>query len=86
MPPDALPDTMPSPETGLVLTRGFRRFMVAYKDETLLAALPGYYPDGRGEGVHFRNDMSVVETALRILKERSTAYQRRRQSAGFGRS
>lgn len=67
--PDALPETMPSPETGQVLRRGIRPFAVAYKGETLTVDLPGYYPDGEGEGVHVGDDMHVVDVALRTLKE-----------------
>lgn len=70
MPPRILPDTMTSPETGLTLTRGVRPFAVAYKGETLTVDLPGYYPEGEGEGVHVGDDMTVVDAALRTLKER----------------
>jgi HTH-type transcriptional regulator/antitoxin MqsA len=65
-----LSDTMMSPETGEVLTRGVRPFEVAYKGETLVVDLPGYYPAGDGEGVHVGRDMGVVDTALRALKEK----------------
>ena len=45
-----------------------RPFVVTYKGESLSVDLPGYYPDGPGEGVHVGNDMDVVEDALRMLK------------------
>ena len=64
-----LPDTMASPETGETLTRGVRPFVVAYKGETITIDLPGYYPAGEGDGVHVGKDMSVVDDALRSLKE-----------------
>ena len=64
-----LPDTMASPETGETLTRGVRPFVVAYKGETITVDLPGYYPAGEGDGVHVGKDMSVVDDALRSLKE-----------------
>lgn len=70
MPPDALPETMPSPETGQVLMRGVRPFAVAYKGETLTVDLPGYYPEREGEGMHVGDDMAVVDGALRTLKEK----------------
>jgi hypothetical protein len=35
--------------------------------------LPGYYPKGDGDGVHVGNDMSVVDRALRTLKEKGSA-------------
>lgn len=63
-------DTMVSPETGEVLTRGVRPFAVVYKDESMVVDLPGYYPAGDGEGVHVGHDMSAVDEALRVLKEK----------------
>lgn len=66
-----LPDMMIAPETGEVLTRGVRPFVVTYKGEDITVDLPGYYPAGEGgDGVHIGNDMSVVDEALRTLKER----------------
>jgi len=65
-----LHDTMTAPETGEVLTRGVRPFVVAYKGETVTVDLPGYYPAGEGDGVHVGKDMSVVDEALRALKEK----------------
>jgi HTH-type transcriptional regulator / antitoxin MqsA len=64
------PETMTAPETGETLTRGVRPFAVAYKGETITVDLPGYYPAGEGDGVHVGADMSVVDEALRTLKER----------------
>jgi HTH-type transcriptional regulator/antitoxin MqsA len=65
-----LPETMTAPETGEALTRGVRPFVVAYKGETITVDLPGYYPAGEGDGVHVGKDMSVVDEALRALKEK----------------
>lgn len=65
-----LPDTMIAPQTGAILTRGVRPFVVTYKGESNTVDLPGYYPAGEGDGVHVGNDMSVVDEALRTLKER----------------
>jgi HTH-type transcriptional regulator/antitoxin MqsA len=65
-----LPKTMPSPETGETPTRGVRPFKVTYKGKTITVDLPGYYPKGDGDGVHVGNDMSVVDRALRMLKEK----------------
>lgn len=66
----ALPETLTSPETGEMLTRGIRPFDVTYKGETITVDLPGYYPVGDGDGVHVGRDMAVVDTALRSLKEK----------------
>lgn len=65
-----LPETMSSPENGEKLTRGIRPFKVNYKGEELTVQLPGYYPEGEGEGVHVGRDMAVVDDALRSLKEK----------------
>lgn len=61
-------ETMISPETGEVLRRDVRPFLVAYQGRSLEVALPGYYPDGPGDGVHVGGDMAVTDAALRILK------------------
>jgi HTH-type transcriptional regulator/antitoxin MqsA len=68
---EPLPQTMISPETGETLTRGVRPFAVAYKGESVVVDLPGYYPAGEGEGVHIGKDMAVVDAALRALKEKA---------------
>ncbi|GLR68683.1 DNA-binding protein [Acidocella aquatica] len=65
-----LPSSMTSPETGELLTRGVRPFAVAYKGLALTVDLPGYYPDGEGDGVHVGNDMAAADAALRTMKER----------------
>ncbi len=67
---EPLPDTMTAPETGEVLTRSVRPFVVSYKGESSTVDLPGYYPAGDGDGVHVGDDMRVVDDALRTLKER----------------
>jgi HTH-type transcriptional regulator/antitoxin MqsA len=68
---EPLPETMISPETGETLRRGVRPFTVAYKGESVVVDLPGYYPAGEGEGVHIGEDMAVVDLALRGLKEKA---------------
>ena len=64
-----LPDTMVSPETGEVLRRGMRPFLVTYKDRTRTVELPGYYPQSGDDGIHVGDDMAVTDAALRALKE-----------------
>ena len=66
----AFAETMVSPETGEILKRDIRPFDVSYKGECIVVNLPGYYPGGVGDGVHVGKDMSVVDDALRQLKER----------------
>jgi HTH-type transcriptional regulator/antitoxin MqsA len=69
MPEKDLPETINSPETGEVLRRGIRPFVVTYKDRSITVQLPGYYPESGGEGVHLGDDMAVSDLALRRLKE-----------------
>ena len=64
-----LPETMMSPETGEVLHRGMRPFVVAYKGKSVTVELPGYYPENGDEGIHIGDDMAVIDLALRTLKE-----------------
>nr|WP_246674791.1 type II toxin-antitoxin system MqsR family toxin [Mesorhizobium sp. B4-1-3] len=65
-------ETMISPETGDILTRGVRPFTVTYKGESMVVDLPGYYPASAsdGDGMHVGEDMAAVDAALRILKEK----------------
>jgi HTH-type transcriptional regulator/antitoxin MqsA len=64
-----LPDTMVSPETGEVLRRDVRPFIVTYKGQSKTVDLPGYYPANGDDGVHIGDDMNVTDVALRALKE-----------------
>jgi len=45
-----------------------RPFLLVYKGERLTVDLPGYYPQGKDDGVVVGDDMRVVD--LRVLKER----------------
>ena len=65
-----LPPTMISPENGEMLTRGSRPFVVEYKGESVTVDLLGYYPEGKGDGVHIGKDMSLVDETRRGLKEK----------------
>jgi HTH-type transcriptional regulator/antitoxin MqsA len=64
-----LPDTIVSPETGEVLRRDVRPFIVTYKGKSKTVDLPGYYPETGDEAVHVGDDMEVTDAALRALKE-----------------
>lgn len=64
-----LPETMISPETGEVLRRDVRPFVVTYKGKMRTVDLPGYYPENGNDGVHVGEDMEVTDAALRALKE-----------------
>ena len=43
---------------------------VTYKGYSITVDLPGWYPDGEGEGVLIGEDMAAAEEALRDLKEK----------------
>lgn len=64
-----LPDTMVSPETGEILHRDIRPFVVTYKGRTKVVDLPGYYPASGDDGIHVGDDMDASDVALRTLKE-----------------
>lgn len=64
-----MPDTMVSPETGEILHRDVRPFIVTYKGKSTTVDLPGYYPENGDDGVHVGEDMEVTDAALRTLKE-----------------
>ena len=81
-----LPETMVSPETGEVLRRGLRPFVVTYKERSKTVELPGYYPKTGDEGVHVGDDMAVTDAALRALKEDVREFHHPPRSRGFERS
>jgi len=62
--------TIISPETGEPLSRGVRPFTVTYKGQSITVDLPGWYPEGDGDGVLVGDDMVAADQALRDLKER----------------
>jgi HTH-type transcriptional regulator/antitoxin MqsA len=62
--------TMTCPETGAPLKRGVRPFTVTYKGQSITVDLPGWYPEGEGDGVLVGDDMAAADQALRALKER----------------
>lgn len=64
-----LPETMVSPETGQLLRRGVRPFVVSYKGHSRTVELAGYYPEEGDDGIHVGDDMAVTDAALRQLKE-----------------
>ncbi|MFM9856940.1 type II toxin-antitoxin system MqsA family antitoxin [Pseudoxanthobacter sp. M-2] len=56
------------PETGATLTRGVRRTPVEYRHGSVTVDLPGWYPDGDGDGLHDVTDMRLLDRALNRLK------------------
>ena len=66
----SLPAKMVAPETGETLMRAVRPFVVTYKGESVTVDLPGYYPEGDGDGVLVGDDMRNADEALRMLREK----------------
>ena len=60
----SLPVTMISPDTGETLTLGVRPFAVSCEGRSIIVDLPGYYPQGDGDGVHVGDDMSVIDRSF----------------------
>jgi len=58
------------PDTGATLTRGVRPTAVDYRHGSVTVDLPGWYPDGGGDGdgLHDAADMRVLDRALNRLK------------------
>jgi HTH-type transcriptional regulator / antitoxin MqsA len=56
------------PETGRQLTRDVRPFVVRYKGHARTVMAPGWYPEGRGEGLLVGRDMAVIDRTLDELK------------------
>lgn len=69
-PQNNLAETMSSPESGAILRRGIRPTEVLYGGQSIIVDLPGYYPEGDGEGVHVGHDLAILDEALRTLKEK----------------
>jgi HTH-type transcriptional regulator/antitoxin MqsA len=62
-------DTRTHPETGETLRRGVRRQTVRYGSLSRQLDVPGWYPDGGGEGVHSGADLAEFDEAYRELRE-----------------
>jgi HTH-type transcriptional regulator/antitoxin MqsA len=49
------------------LSRSVRPFTVTYKGQSITVDLPGWYPEGDGDGVLLGDDMAAADQALRDL-------------------
>lgn len=61
------------PETGATLTRGTRTVTLAYKSQTEIVEMPGWYPaddPGSANGLHDPRDMLVSDRAINRMKAR----------------
>lgn len=64
------------PRTGERLTRDARPFVVEYKGLSRTVELPGWYPEGQGDGVVVGEDMAVADEALAELKAEANGWGR----------
>ena len=60
-----------SPETGKPLRRGVRPMTLAYKGESVVVDMPGWYGEDADDSVHSGEDMKVSDRALNRLKART---------------
>jgi HTH-type transcriptional regulator/antitoxin MqsA len=51
-----------------VLTRGVRRVTLIYRYLSRTIDMPGWYPEGDGDGLHTGEDLAVSDAALRQMK------------------
>ena len=63
-----LPETILDRETGRVLRRDVRPFVVSHGGQSITVDLLGYYPDGQGDGIVIGEDMRAAGEALKKLK------------------
>lgn len=59
------------PETGATLRRGVRRQTVRYGSMAREVEVPGWYPEGGGDGIHTGLDLTEADRAFRELRDRS---------------
>ncbi|MEP2533847.1 hypothetical protein [Shimia sp.] len=57
------------PVTGEKLTRDVRSFEVKVGDMSETVMLPGWYPEGDGDGIHTGKDFENVDDAVKRLRE-----------------
>jgi HTH-type transcriptional regulator/antitoxin MqsA len=69
-------ETRIHPETGAPLRRSVRRQVVRYGSLSRAIEMPGWYPDGEGDGVHSGADLAVADRVFRELKANYAAHVR----------
>lgn len=67
---ELIPETRIHPETGETLRRGIRPVTLTYKTESIMVDLPGWYPEGDGDGIVSGNDFKASDRALLRMKAR----------------
>jgi HTH-type transcriptional regulator/antitoxin MqsA len=71
-------ETRIHPETGETLRRGVRRQAVRYGSLFREVDVPGWYPEGDGDGVHAGTDLAEADRVFRELRDQ---YSRRVRAA-----
>lgn len=61
-------ETRTHPETGETLRRGVRRQAVRYGSLVREVEVPGWYPDGEGDGIHAGADLAEADRVYRELR------------------
>jgi HTH-type transcriptional regulator / antitoxin MqsA len=69
-------ETRIHPETGETLRRGVRRETIRYAALEREVDMPGWYPDGDGDGVHTGADLAEADRVFRELKKQYGARVR----------
>jgi HTH-type transcriptional regulator/antitoxin MqsA len=69
-------ETRIHPETGETLRRGVRRQTVRYGSLARAVDVPGWYPEGAGDGVHTGPDLAAADGAFRELRDEYSAHVR----------
>ena len=75
-------ETRIHPETGRKLRRGIRPATVEYRGRKKVVDLPGWYPDGKGDGIVSASDMRTLDQAFDDLKVESTQPEPQSQPVG----
>lgn len=71
-----MPKTRIHPETGEVLRRGVRAETVRYASLSRIVDVPGWYPEGDGDGLHDGADLAESDRVYRELRAEYGGYVR----------
>jgi HTH-type transcriptional regulator/antitoxin MqsA len=62
-------ETRIHPETGETLRRGIRRERIVFGPLSQEIDVPGWYPDGDGDGIHSGEDLAEADRVFKALKK-----------------
>lgn len=74
-------ETRIHPETGETLRRDVRRERISFGPLSREVDLPGWYPEGDGDGVHTGADLAEADRVFKALKKEYGAHVRRVRKA-----